>query len=69
MDGATRVPHDGTGIPLDAAGQALTVLCAAPTLAAIVLTEINPSYDPTGYQLTRYGNTVADAIGHGLVGG
>ena len=59
-------PHYGTGIPLDAAGEALTVLCAAPTLTAIVLTEINPSYDPTGRQLARYVNTVASAIGHGL---
>jgi arginase len=59
-------PHYGTGIPLDAAGQALTILCAAPTLTAIVLTEINPSYDPTGRQLARYVNIVPSAIGHGL---
>jgi arginase len=59
-------PHYGTGIPLDAAGEVLAILCAAPTLAAIVLTEINPSYDPTGHQLARYINTVAGAIGHGL---
>jgi arginase len=59
-------PHYGTGITLDAAGQALTILCAAPTLTAIVLTEINPTYDPTGRHLARYINTVASAIGHGL---
>jgi arginase len=59
-------PHYGTGIPLDAAGQALAALCAAPTLAAVVLTEVNPSYDPTGRQLARYINTVTGAIGHGL---
>ena len=60
-------PHYGTGIPLDAAGEVLAILCAAPTLAAVVLTEVNPSYDPTGRQLSRYTNTVADAIGLGLV--
>jgi arginase len=59
-------PHYGTGISLDTAGTVLAVLCAAPTLAAIVLTEINPSYDPTGVQLARYVETVAAAIGDGL---
>ena len=43
-------PHYGTGIALDAA-EALAILCTAPTLAAIVLTEVNPSYDPAGRQL------------------
>jgi arginase len=59
-------PHYGTGISLAAAGEVLRVLCAAPTLAAIVLTEVNPSYDPAGRQLARYVDTVAAAIGHGL---
>jgi arginase len=59
-------PHYGTGIQLAAAGEVLRVLCAAPTLAAIVLTEVNPSYDPAGRQLARYVDTVATAIGHGL---
>jgi arginase len=59
-------PHYGTGIPLDAAGEALAILCAARTLTAIVLTEVNPSYDPTGRQLARYIDTVTGAIGHGL---
>jgi arginase len=59
-------PHYGTGIPLAVAGEVLSVLCAAPTLAAIVLTEVNPSYDATGHQLARYVDTVAAAIGHGL---
>ncbi len=59
-------PHYGTGISLDAAGEVLAVLCGAPTLAAVVLTEINPSYDPTGHQLTRYIDTVGGAIAHGL---
>lgn len=59
-------PHYGTGIPLAAAGEVLRALCAAPTLAAIVLTEVNPSYDPAGHQLARYVDTVAAAIGRGL---
>jgi arginase len=59
-------PHYGTGVSLDAAGDVLAALCAAPALAAIVLTEVNPSYDPTGRQLARYVDTVAGAVGHGL---
>jgi arginase len=59
-------PHYGTGISLAAAGEVLNVLCATPTLAAIVLTEVNPSYEPAGFQLARYVDTVAAAIAHGL---
>jgi arginase len=59
-------PHYGTGIPLDAAGRVLSILCAVPILAAIVLTEVNPSYDPGGRQLARYCDVVAGAIAHGL---
>jgi arginase len=62
-------PHYGTGIPLTAAGEVLATLCAARTLTAIVLTELNPSYDPSGRQLARYIDTVASAIGHGLGAG
>jgi arginase len=59
-------PHYGTGVPLHAAAEALSILCAAPTLAAIALTEVNPSYDPSGRQLARYVDAVAGAIAHGL---
>jgi arginase len=59
-------PHYGTGVPLHDAAQALSTLCAAPTLAAIALTEVNPSYDPSGHQLARYVDAVAGAIAHGL---
>jgi arginase len=59
-------PHYGTGIPLASAGDVLAELCGVSTLAAIVLTEVKPSYDPTGRQLARYIDTVAAAIGHGL---
>jgi arginase len=59
-------PHYGTGVPLHAAAEALSILSAAPTLAAIALTEVNPSYDPSGHQLDRYVDAVAGAIAHGL---
>lgn len=61
-------PHYGTGVPLAAAAEALTIACAAPTLAAIVLTEVNPSYDPSGHQLARYVDAVTTAIARGLTG-
>jgi arginase len=62
-------PHYGTGVPLAAAAEALAILCAAPTMAAIVLTEVNPSYDPAGHQLARYVDAVTGAIARGLTGG
>jgi arginase len=59
-------PHYGTGISLAAAGEVLAVLCGAPTLAAVVLTEVNPGHDPAGHQLARYIGTVTGAIARGL---
>jgi arginase len=59
-------PHYGTGLKLSAAGDVLRELCAAPGLAAVVLTEVNPTYDPGGTQLSRYVETVTHAIGVGL---
>jgi hypothetical protein len=38
--------HYGTGVALADAARVLTVLCAAPRLAAIVLTEVNSSMTP-----------------------
>lgn len=55
-------PHYGTGVTLAQAGEALRVVASIPELAAIVLTEINPSHDPSGQQLQRYVATVADVI-------
>jgi arginase len=52
-----------TGVSLDAAAKALAVVSAAPDLAAIVLTEVNPTHDPDGRQLHRY----VDAVGGALV--
>ena len=60
-------PHYGTGVSLDAAGEVLRVLCSAPGLAAVVLTEVNPTHDPGGSQLDRYVETVTGAIAAGLL--
>ena len=59
-------PHYGTGVRLDAAGDVLRELCAAPDLAAVVLTELNPTYDPGGTQVGRYVETVTRSLGTAL---
>lgn len=59
-------PHYGTGVPLTMAGQVLETLLAAPGASALILTEINPTYDPVGNQLARYVTTVTRAIAGGL---
>lgn len=59
-------PHYGIGVPLSAARTALEVLFAAPRLSAVVLTEVNPSYDADGDSLSRYVDAVAGALGAGL---
>jgi arginase len=61
-------PHYGTGVPLDVARQVLSALFAAPALSAVVLTEVNPSYDPEGYSLNRYIEAVTGALITGLAG-
>ncbi|HSZ41875.1 MAG TPA: arginase family protein [Trebonia sp.] len=59
-------PHYGTGVTLDAAREVLSVLFAAPALAAVVLTEVNPSYDPSGESLRRYVDVVTGTLAAGL---
>jgi arginase len=59
-------PHYGTGVSLAAAHEALSVLFATPALAAVVLTEVNPSYDPAGDSLRRYIEAVTGALVTGL---
>jgi len=61
-------PHYGTGVPLAAAREVLSVLFTAPALAAVVLTEVNPSYDPAGDSLRRYIEAVTGALATGLAG-
>ena len=46
-------PHYGSGVSLDAALAALRVLCSDPGFAGLVLTEVNPTYDPGGRELDR----------------
>jgi arginase len=55
-------PHYGTGVPLAAAREVLSVLFAAPALAAVALTEVNPGYDPSGESLRRYIEAVTGAL-------
>jgi arginase len=57
-------PHYRTGVPLAVAGQVLETLLATPRLAAVVLTEVNPTHDGTGEQLDRYVDMVAGAFAH-----
>ncbi len=57
-------PHYGTGVPLDTAGSVLEILCSTSRLAAIVLTEVNPSHDPSGRSVARY----VEAVGGAVVG-
>jgi arginase len=59
-------PHYGTGVSLDVATTVLAALAAAPDLAAVVLTEVNPSYDPSGEALDRYVSAVTSALVTGL---
>ena len=47
-------PHYGSGVTLADAVRCLRVLAADPSCAALVLTEVNPSYDARGDQLDRY---------------
>jgi arginase len=61
-------PHYGTGVRLEAAGDVLRELCAAPNLAAVVLTEVNPTHDPAGTQIARYVETVTRNLGAALRG-
>ncbi len=48
------IPHYNSGVTLEHVTAALRVLLADPACAGLVLTEVNPSYDPDGGQLDRY---------------
>jgi arginase len=58
-------PHYSSGVSLDAVTSALALLLAEPSCAALVLTEVNPSYDPSGGQLDRYIDAVVTAVAAG----
>jgi arginase len=55
-------PHYNSGVTAEQAFTALRELCAHPTLAALVLTEVNPTHDPSGHLLARYIDGVVSAV-------
>lgn len=55
-------PHYGSGVRLDQAAAGLRALVSDPACAALVLTEVNPSYDADGSQLERYVSAVTSAL-------
>lgn len=55
-------PHYGSGVGLAEAARSLRVLVADPGCTALVLTEINPSYDADGSQLDRYLTALTTAL-------
>jgi arginase len=55
-------PHYGVGVPLATAAEVLAGLLAMPGVAALTLTEVNPTYDVGGAELERYVHAVADAV-------
>jgi arginase len=63
---AGELPHYGMGAGLTTAEQVLRVLLGDPAASALVLTEVNPTHDPSGIQLRRYISTVTAAIATGL---
>jgi arginase len=56
-------PHHGKGLTFDTAMTVLRELCASPAFAGLVLTEVNPTHDPSGELLSRYIDGVAAALG------
>jgi arginase len=55
-------PHYNSGVLLEHVTAALRVLLADPACAGLVLTEVNPSYDPDGGQLDRYLTALTTAL-------
>jgi arginase len=55
-------PHYGVGMPLATAARILTSFCRLPRLRAVVLTEVNPAYEPSGAALARYTDAVTGAL-------
>jgi arginase len=55
-------PHYGSGVTLDTAVACLATLCAAPAFGGLVLTEVNPTHDPSGVHLARYVAAITEAL-------
>jgi arginase len=56
-------PHYGTGVPVETVRTVLRTLLESDRLAAVVLTEVNPTHDPSGVLLGRYVDLVVDVLG------
>lgn len=55
-------PHFNAGLSFDEAMTCLNVFLAAPSLAAFVITEINPDHDPDGTLVRRFVQRLAGAF-------
>jgi arginase len=55
-------PHYDSGVRLEQVVRVLRVLLRDPSCGALVLTEVNPSYDPDGGQLDRYLEGLTSAL-------
>jgi arginase len=55
-------PHYNSGVSAEQAFACLRELCAHPSLAGLVLTEVNPTHDPSGRLLARYIDGVVSAL-------
>jgi arginase len=55
-------PHYDSGVGADQAFACLRELCAQPTLSGLVLTEVNPTHDPSGNLLGRYLTGVVSSL-------
>jgi arginase len=55
-------PHYGSGPALDQAAACVRALVQHPAGAGLILTEVNPTYDPAGGQLARYVSALVDIL-------
>jgi arginase len=55
-------PHYGSGVHLAEVVSCLRVLLGDPGCGGLVLTEVNPTYDPAGSQLARYVDGLVSAM-------
>jgi arginase len=55
-------PHYGSGVSAEQAFACLRELCAHPTFAGLVLTEVNPTHDPSGRLIDRYLDGLISAL-------
>jgi arginase len=56
-------PHYNSGVMADEAFGCLRELCQAGSPAGLVLTEVNPTHDPSGELISRYIDGITTALG------